>query len=272
MLRKTPLLAVLALVCGPAVAQTIPPALDLTPNSSPAGGNYGDLQIRGPGGWLAGLPFDGNSSHCLTGIGIFASCSSGGGSTPPGGSTGQIQTNNAGAFGGVTPSNGIGIVSGILQPTYGTGANTVMQGNQTCGGDLSGPCVAPTVVSINGQPVSTYNRSTTTGTGSGVLANLADIGRLTEADPGQDYTASGALSPSDTLSIVNSASTCAMTLAAGTYNGQEHRIKRYGAGTVTVTATIDGTANATLTANSSTLKEMLHLVWSAAKSTWLVSS
>jgi H+/gluconate symporter-like permease len=94
--------------------------------------------------------------------------------------------------------------------------------------------------------------------------------------PAVTYTASGALATpaanTNTLAIVNCSGTCAMTLAAGVTDRQPYYIKRYGAGMVTVTANIDGTAGTTLTANSTTLKEMLHLEWNAALGTWLTAS
>lgn len=56
------------------------------------------------------------------------------------------------------------------------------------------------------------------------------------------YTASGAIAPTDSLALVNCATPCVMTLANGAINGFPVRIKRYGVGSVTITATIDGTS------------------------------
>jgi hypothetical protein len=83
------------------------------------------------------------------------------------------------------------------------------------------------------------------------------------------YTASGALSLSDDVSIVNSASNLTMTLANGT-SAKLIRIKRYGAGTVTVTATIDGTTSQSVQLNTVGGAEMLTLMWDAALTTWIM--
>lgn len=60
-----------------------------------------------------------------------------------------------------------------------------------------------------------------------------------------------------------------MTLAAGSVDGQELIVKRYGAGTVTVTANIDGVAGAVVVADGGSAKEAITLVWYSALSTWL---
>jgi hypothetical protein len=60
-----------------------------------------------------------------------------------------------------------------------------------------------------------------------------------------------------------------MTLAAGTTNGHQLAVKRYGAGTVSVTANIDGTAATTVNLNGVGAKEVLRLVWQAGLATWL---
>jgi hypothetical protein len=84
------------------------------------------------------------------------------------------------------------------------------------------------------------------------------------------YAASGAIAPGDTLALVNSAAAVSMTLGAGTADGHPIIIKRYGAGTVTLTATIDGVAGAQVVMNAPSLKESLSLAWSAALSSWLM--
>lgn len=83
------------------------------------------------------------------------------------------------------------------------------------------------------------------------------------------YTASGAISLSDQTAIINSANPVTMTLAAGSASSQTLVIKRFGAGSVTVTANLDGT-NSSIVANSPTTKESIMLAWSPTLSTWLV--
>lgn len=80
------------------------------------------------------------------------------------------------------------------------------------------------------------------------------------------YSTTGAtISPIDRFSLVNSASAIALTLPAGPRDGCPLIIKNIGAGTLTLTTSIDGTAGTT-TVNS---LGALRLIWSAALSTWL---
>ena len=84
------------------------------------------------------------------------------------------------------------------------------------------------------------------------------------------YTASGAIAPTDNLALVNAAGAVAMTLAAGTVDGRPITIKRYGAGTVTLTANIDGVAGSQVIMNATTVKESASLAWSSSLATWLM--
>lgn len=84
------------------------------------------------------------------------------------------------------------------------------------------------------------------------------------------YTASGAIAVTDRFALVNSANACAMTLGAGTTDGQTLHVKRLGSGVVTVAGNFDGTAGAVLRADSASIRETLRLAWSAAMATWLV--
>jgi hypothetical protein len=84
------------------------------------------------------------------------------------------------------------------------------------------------------------------------------------------YTASGAIAPTDNLSIVTSASPVAMTLAAGAVDMHTITIKRLGAGSVAVTATIDGVSQTVNMASAGTLKDALGLRWLATLSTYIV--
>jgi hypothetical protein len=83
------------------------------------------------------------------------------------------------------------------------------------------------------------------------------------------YTASGTIAPTDGLALVNAASAVAMTLANGTFDGHQLTVKRFGAGAVTLAATIDGAAT-TIDMNSASIKESAVLVMSTANATWLL--
>ncbi len=84
------------------------------------------------------------------------------------------------------------------------------------------------------------------------------------------YTASGAIAVTDNLALVNAASAVSMTLGTGGSDGHPIVIKRYGAGSVTVTANIDGAAGSQVKMNSSTTKESVTLTWSNSLATWLM--
>jgi hypothetical protein len=84
------------------------------------------------------------------------------------------------------------------------------------------------------------------------------------------YTASGAIAPTDNVALVNAADAVSMTLGAGGADGHPIVVKRFGAGAVTLTATIDGVAGAQVLMNSATLKESVSLAWSQALNSWLL--
>jgi hypothetical protein len=83
------------------------------------------------------------------------------------------------------------------------------------------------------------------------------------------YTASGALSPTDNVSLVNAASDATMTLAAGPSDGHSLLVKRLGAGAVTITANLDSIISS-IVADSTTIKESVVLSWSSGLGTWLI--
>jgi hypothetical protein len=83
------------------------------------------------------------------------------------------------------------------------------------------------------------------------------------------YTASGALSPTDNVSLVNAANAATMTLAAGPRDGHSLLVKRLGAGAVTITANLDSTISS-IVADSTTIKESVVLSWSSGLGTWLI--
>ena len=84
------------------------------------------------------------------------------------------------------------------------------------------------------------------------------------------YTASGAIAASDNLALVNAAAAVSMTLGSGTTDGHPIVVKRYGAGAVTLSASIDGVAGSRVVMASTTVKESVSLAWSSALATWLL--
>ena len=82
------------------------------------------------------------------------------------------------------------------------------------------------------------------------------------------YTSAGAIAPTDNLSIVNAASSVAMTLGNGVA-GHQIIVKRYGTGAVTVTALIDGKSQ-TITMNSAAVQESITLLWSAQLASYVL--
>ena len=83
------------------------------------------------------------------------------------------------------------------------------------------------------------------------------------------YTTSGAIVPTDSVSLINAASAAAMTLAAGPSDGHGLLVKRLGAGAVMITASLDGTSSS-IVADSTTIKESVALAWSSSLGTWLI--
>ena len=83
------------------------------------------------------------------------------------------------------------------------------------------------------------------------------------------YSTSGAILPTDDVSVVNSASAATMTLAAGPSDGHGLLVKRVGAGAVTITAILDGISSS-IVADSTTIKESVMLAWSSSLGTWLI--
>ena len=74
----------------------------------------------------------------------------------------------------------------------------------------------------------------------------------------------------DNLSLINAGIAVSMTLGSGSVDGHPIVIKRYGAGAVTLTASIDGVAGSRAVMSSTTVKESVSLAWSSALSTWLL--
>jgi hypothetical protein len=84
------------------------------------------------------------------------------------------------------------------------------------------------------------------------------------------YTASGAIAVSDVVALVNAPAAVTMTLGGGAVDGHVLAVKRFGAGAVSLVATIDGVAATTIAMNSVSLKEAVSLSWSQSLNTWLM--
>ncbi len=144
---------------------------------------------------------------------------------------------------------------------------------------VAGPVAASQVLAgaTSGSAVPTFRQL-----GAGDLTGLATVARtgsygdlinmpaMAITTVSNTYTASGALAPTDNISLINAASAVTMTLAAGTADGHVVTVKRFGAGAVTLTASIDGAAGTQILMNSASLKEAVTLVWNVANATWLL--
>lgn len=84
------------------------------------------------------------------------------------------------------------------------------------------------------------------------------------------YTASGTIDPSVDLAIANSVNPIALTLPAGQLDCHELVIKRFGDGSLVVTASLDGVSGEQITMDGAGLHESATLIWSSALRTWIV--
>jgi hypothetical protein len=156
----------------------------------------------------------------------------------------------------------------ILSATVFTSAAQPTTGTYVTGHFVA--CSAPVVSA--GQPFLGWLRLTT---GSTHVAGtdwtpVSGAGGAPVLTLSTTYTVSGAIAPTDNVALVNSAFAVSMTLGAGANDGHEIVVKRFGAGAVTLTATIDGVASSALTLNSASIKEAVSLAWSQSLNTWLM--
>ncbi len=175
----------------------------------------------------------------LTTTGAIAALGGGGGgATLPSATTSQLYggTGNANTAQAVTPGTGLSLAGGTL--------------NGLAVGTTSGTARDAALAIAAEQAASTQVKI------AGALVK-------------NTYTAAGALPITDDVSIVNASATAAMTLANDTVDGHMRTIKRFGAGTVTVTATIDGTSQTVTMNTNSTIRESLTLLWVAALSSYV---
>ena len=146
----------------------------------------------------------------------------------------------------------------------------------TAGIYVTGQFVATTTPGlVNGQVLLGFQRLTTGSThvtGVDWVSVYGGSGLAREPVPAvsQVYTASGPIAVTDNVSLVNAPGAVSMTLGNGTSDGHQIIVKRYGAGAVTLTTTIDGVAGTSILLNSATVKEAVTLAWDAAATTWLM--
>ena len=144
------------------------------------------------------------------------------------------------------------LVAVIAGGTAGTAGATGATGATGPTGPAGATGAASTVAGPTGPAGSTGATGATGAAGSGSGSSAITITTT--------YTAaSGAIAPTDQLSLMNSATAQTYTLANGTVDGFMVRIKRFGAGSVAITATIDGVSQSYNMNAPGTLKEAVSL-------------
>lgn len=104
---------------------------------------------------------------------------------------------------------------------------------------------------------------------TGAVGNTGNTGPTAITDVTTTYTASGAITLTDTLSMLNSASALAMTVANGSASVIQLTIHNLGAGTATVSGTIESGSNSvTLLGNPNGADLVLR--WLPSLSTWII--
>ncbi len=159
----------------------------------------------------------------------------------------------------------VGTSAVLAGPTAG---NAVPTFRQLTAADIGGIANVPAagVVYSTGTTLAAVTIGSGMSFSAGVLSSTATPVTVVS----NTYTASGTIAITDNLALVNGTATVAMTLAAGGTDGHALTVKRFGAGAMTLTATIDGTAGTQVLMNSVSLKEAVTLAWNAGNATWLL--
>lgn len=147
-----------------------------------------------------------NTSGVISGTG--SDCGAGGGGTP-GGSTTQVQYNNAGSFGGITGATTNGTALTLVAPILGTPASVTLTnatglpistgvsglgtGIATALGVNVGSAGAPVLFNGAGGTPSSLTGTNITGTASGLTAGAATVLAATRAIYGNNFDGSAAL-------------------------------------------------------------------------------
>jgi len=270
-----------------------------------AAGN--DSRLAAFAGSAAGLvpTSAGGTANYLRADGAWATPPSGSGSTSPGGSSAQVQYNNSGAFGGLTNAQLTALVNGFTSslagavPASGGGTNNFLRADGSWAAPPGSSYTLPTATSstlggvkidgssivINGSGVisapggggsytlPTANTTTLGGVKiDGSTINISGSGVISASAGGQAssiVTASASLTQTTGLVIANCSAACTLSLpGSGSDPAVPLVIKRYGAGAVTVSGTIDG-ASGTILMSSPAVKEAVSLAWSTAATSWV---
>ncbi len=136
---------------------------------------------------------------------------------------------------------------------------------QSNGGLPSNPGGAGAPCGTNGQLQ--YNNN---GVCGGLTPNTLNSGAYAGSLVKNTYTAAGAITVSDDLSILNATASVTMTLANDTVDNRRHIIKCFGAGSCNVTGMFDGVSQTINMSPSGTRKADLVVDWIASLSSYIV--
>lgn len=143
-------------------------------------------------------------------------------------------------------------VTGVSTLTGGTKTNSL----DSIGATLTIGATSPTAINIGNSGSTTTLLGTVIGPAGGLIT------------VSNTYTSAGAIATTDSYSLINSASSLAMTLANGSVNGHSITINNYGVGTATVTLKLQGSTQAVPLASGS----VLNLFWNTSLTTYLLAS
>jgi hypothetical protein len=163
----------------------------------------------------------------------------------------------AGAAAAVAVGTGLSLSGGTLTAT---GTTLTIPNSGIIGGNGS------TLTSVAVGSGLSLSGGTLTATGGGAASNSVST----------IYTASGAIAPADSFSLLNGTTALSMTLANGSVDGHPLIINNYGSAASTVTLNLGGNSGTvvTLAANTPTQPggATLNVTWNAALSTYLLTA
>jgi len=175
-------------------------------------------------------------------------------------------TNNAGSdwVQGLAVAGAVSASQVLAGPGTGSAVPTF---RQLTAADITGVASPPAagVVASTGAAFTTATLGSGLSFAAGVLSATAPASTVSNT-----YTASGAIAVTDNIALVNASAPVAMTLAAGATDGHLLVVKRFGAGAVTLTATIDGSGGTSVLLDSASIHEAVTLAWNAGNATWLI--